>query len=76
MTGKPKLGADMNERQISDLVNKIILMEHNSEKNLALILSVCRESASIRVLNLDKEEKQTIKFFDIIDGNVSFRVIQ
>lgn len=70
------MGPEMNERQISDLVNKIILMEHNGEKNLALILSVCRESASIRVLNLDKEEKQTIKFFEIIDGNVSFRVLQ
>jgi len=76
MTVKPKIGADMNERHISDLLNKIIIMESNGEKNLALILSVCRESASIRVLNLDKEEKQTIRFFDVIDGNVSFRILQ
>lgn len=58
------------------LLNKLIVMEKDKVKTLCLITQVKASEGIIEVLDLDRSEKIIIGFFDVIDGNISFRVLQ
>ena len=50
-------------------------MKKDKVKTLCLITAVDKELGVIEVLDLDNEKKIVIGFFDVIEGNVSFRVL-
>lgn len=65
----------MTTRSATDLLNKLIVMKKDKVKTLCLITAVDKELGVIEVLDLDNEKKIVIGFFDVIEGNVSFRVL-
>lgn len=65
----------MKERKATDLLNKIIVMEKDKQKSLCLITGIDKDKGIIEVLDLDNEKKIIIGFFDVIEGNISFRIL-
>ena len=71
------IGFSMTTRSANEmLLNKLIVMEKDKVKTLCLITQVKASEGIIEVLDLDRSEKIIIGFFDVIDGNISFRVLQ